>query len=193
MPGASLLPPRQRAAGKFLCSLTEKKSQEAIFPIFPLRGGCSRGLHFINPFLSLPPLHNPVQLKLGEQREVAGGAQGTCHVIPGQTLCRGLLAKALCLSDAGARAAGAAPCKLTRCRTPLELPACDWKHSQGQQSSWDGDPILKNTQTLPKSISQRYSQEQGCLVLPPPPQMPCLLNAFAFHYTQRKAQSSLDC
>lgn len=99
IPAASLLLARQRA----------------IFPIFPLPGRCSWCPHFINPFLSLAPLHDPA---LGEQRESTGHLP--CDSWP--NLAQGAVAKALgfkwCRSTCGRANSPAG-------KTSLELPGCD--------------------------------------------------------------------
>lgn len=87
--------------------------------------------------------------------ESRGRAQGTCHVIPGQTLPRGLWPRPWALSDAGARVAVQIH--------PLEkrpwscLAAMGKRQPRSAELLWweqGCGPILKNAQTLPKSISE---------------------------------------
>lgn len=124
MPGASLLLPGQRATGVLLSSLTEQKSQKAIFPTQALCEEAAPGV----PTSLIPSSRSTPRSGSAEPGKGEGGGRGSTGHLPCDSrpnLVPGALAKALCLSDAGARAARAAPCKFARCKTSLELPGCD--------------------------------------------------------------------
>lgn len=110
-------------------------------------------------------------------------------------LVPGALAKASCLSDAGSRAA---PCESTRWKTSLEPPGCDGEmaakgsRARLMATSLSPRPHPSKHPDPPQKASRRETFPGEGLACSSPT-IPRSLNAFAFHYTHRKAQSASDC